>query len=178
MWKYDDRRMCQEIYPGIWLGPYSVCKDDSLLFELDIRSIILIRSENVQTEVSIVRPRPSPVGFEKNKIIEYETIHVSDTAVSSSMSEFRKFNFLISTLPGPVMVLGMTGINRSAAMVASWLIQTQRMSAINAIEHILIRRRCVAISSNLRRQLFEYEFLHQQEIPGNNESRTKRSLEE
>lgn len=156
-WEYDDRRTCQEIVSRVWLGPYIVGKDDDLLSYMHITDIILVRS---------------PVGVERDLLKErsdhyrYHVVEMNDSRIDSPHKIFSSFSDLVAQLSEEsgkrVLVLGLTGMNRSCALLAAYLIKYQSLSSDDALAYLASRRRCVSLSEALKRQLSEFEIFAKQ----------------
>ena len=172
-WTYDDRSKCQEVASRVWLGPHTVGKEESLLAELLVTDVLLVRSTSA-VEIANLRPRfPS---------IRYHVIEVADSAVASSLGAFRKAADLIHELlthsGNVVLVLGATGTSRSPAVVVAYLIAHLGLSSEIASEYLLLRRRCVAMSDGLKRQLVEFEVLSRIQFGNTQPVRSKRQFVE
>ena len=55
-WQYEMRRDMQEIIPGLWLGPYSCARDNSLLHLKGITHILCVRESNEEMMVRMRFP--------------------------------------------------------------------------------------------------------------------------
>lgn len=157
-WNYDDRRTCQEIFSRVWLGPYTVGKDYELLKELHVTDIILVRS-NEGIEKTVLK--------ERNQLIQYHTIEMNDSRVECPIKIFAYFSDLVTNIRNTddnrcILVLGLTGMNRSSALLAAFLIKTQSLTAIQSLDYLVSRRRCVSVSETLKRQLSEFEIFAKQ----------------
>lgn len=172
-WSYEDRRTCQEIVEGIWLGPHMCGKDAALLYEIKISDIILVRAGE-GAERLILKPRP------EIDWIAYHEIEMSDTSVDSSINLFASTSELLIRLRAAgsrVLVLGASGMSRSASLVAAYLMKEFGLSLEQTCEYLMSRRRCVSISEPLKRQLREFQVI----IPtlgASSQSRPKRQLDE
>jgi serine/threonine/tyrosine-interacting protein len=156
-WSYEDRSTCQEIIPRVWLGPYQVVKNNSLLQQLGITDIVFVRSSLPGPEQTLLNPALT--------VLPSQVIQMDDNTVSSSLKIFSFFeNFLRERLQeseqNVVLVVGLAGINRSASLLVAYIIKKQQMSVEQAIQTLTDRRRCVSISFSLRRQLAEFSLTH------------------
>lgn len=171
-WTYEERQNCQEIFSRVLLGPQNSSKDLSLLQRLRVTDIILVRSPS-GIETTMLRPR-----FEE---LRYHIIEMEDNAVVSSQRLFSSFvtqvNSLLAAEGVRVLVIGASGMNRSAALVAAAVIATHRLATDDAIEYLVGRRRCVAISAALMRQLKEFEVTSTAET-ATGTTRSKRNREQ
>ncbi len=143
-WTYEDRNTCQEIVRGVWLGPRSVGKQSSLITELGLTDIVLVRSVH---EESMLRPL-----FPE---FRYHVIEMEDNGIFSHQKIYSDFVSKIQS--GVWLVIGLTGMNRSASLLAALLMRTHNMSLTAAVDYLATRRRCACISPSLKRQLAEFE---------------------
>ena len=147
-WEYEDRHCCQEIIEGVFLGPSTIARDSSILSSNRISDIIIARSER---EKSFIKPREHPVP------VTYHVIDIDDSPVASCMSSFTLFLDLMKFLKNKrVLVIGMTGMNRSAALLCVLVVAKFSLTLSAAIEYMISRRRCVSISQNVVRQIDEF----------------------
>jgi len=163
----------QEIISNhLFLGPFGCGKDLNLLKSRAITDIVLARSSS---ESAFLKPRSMENG------IQYHVIEIEDSVVESSAHAMTKFlHFMTSrTDADRVLVLGMSGMNRSATLVAIYLIEKFLLSPESAIEYLITRRRCVGISVNLKRQLLEFSTARAAAAlaAGNPTERRKRRIE-
>jgi len=161
---------------GVFLGPSTTTRDSDFLQAQKISHIILARSER---EKSFLKPRDSPAE------IQYHVIDIDDSPITSCMASFLQFLDLIDSLTkqdNRVLVVGMTGMNRSAALVAVYVMHRFLFPVDTAIEYMISRRRCVSISQNVKRQMEEFAtakiaFLSQAVKPDTDSSNRKRRSE-
>ena len=172
-WSYEDRRTCQEIVEGIWLGPHMCGKDAALLCEIKISDIILVRAGE-GAERFCLKPRP------EIDWISYYEIEMTDTSLDSSLNLFASTSELLTRLRASgsrVLVLGASGLSRSASLVAAYLMKKFGLSLQQTCEYLMTRRRCVSISEPLKRQLREFQVIIAT-LGESTQSRPKRQLEE
>ena len=154
LWSYDDRNTCQEIIPRLWLGPHVVGRSEPLLSELRITDVICVQSATSAPERDLLRAR-----FPND--IRYHSIDMDDLRIVSNVRTFTNFVDLVSQiylLPDRViLVLGLTGMNRSASLIAAFLIKQFSLSLHDSRDYLMSRRRCVSISPSLTRQLAEFQ---------------------
>lgn len=153
-WSYDDRHNCQEIVSRVWLGPHTAAKLSNLHQEIGVTDIVYVRSSSSGPERDLLRPRSS--------VHRSFEVDIRDDGVSSCQKIFSLFvdslsRILLESETNVVLVLGLTGMNRSASLLAAFLIRAHGMDATQASQYLMTRRRCVAISVTLRRQLVEFE---------------------
>ncbi len=155
-WSYEDRNTCQEIVSRVWLGPHSVGRmTDMLETEIGVTDIVYVRSRGSSRERDLLQPRS--LSSSRSHVIE-----LNDDEVSSCQRIFSLFVDLLNTIlkeseRNTVLVLGLTAMNRSASLMAAFLIRTHGMNTFQATQYLMTRRRCIAISPSMRRQLVEFE---------------------
>ena len=152
-WSYDDRATCQQIVPRVWLGPHGILKNDQLLSKLGITYVFLVRSSGTGRERSLLDPSASP--------IPSSVIELDDNGVVSCQKPFTFFVIqlrekLEENETNNVVIVGLAGINRSASLLAAFLISQHQLSVEDAMKTLTDRRRCVSVSPSLRRQLVEF----------------------
>ena len=152
-WTYEDRETCQEIFCRVFLGPQACSKDAQLVDRLGISDVVLVRSAS-GIETTMLRPRLEG--------LRYHVVEMEDNATVSSQKSFSYFTSLLTEIfqacaDARVLVVGASGMNRSAALIAAALIGLHGMNADTAQEYLVGRRRCVSLSAALRRQLKEFE---------------------
>ena len=156
-WDYDDRRTCQEVVSRVWLGPYTVGKDAELLSSMKVTDIILVRATE-GVECNLLKAR-SPD-------FQYHVFEMTDSKIHCSLKVLSTFSELLTSLTNHhnkrILVLGLTGMNRSCALLAAYLMRAHSLSAQQALEYIASRRRCASVSETLKRQLWELEIFANQ----------------
>ena len=148
-WEYEDRHRCQEIFEGVFLGPSTITRDSDFLTTHKISNIVISRSVK---EENFLKPRKHDFP------INYHVIEIDDSPIASCMTSFEKFSSLVNHLSpeARILVIGMTGINRSAALVGILGMEKFGLSVDSIIEYLISRRRCVSISQNVKRQMMEF----------------------
>jgi hypothetical protein len=145
-WNYEDRNVAQEVLPGVWLGPHVVGRDKHALRRMCITDIILVHDDSIEKKLLSQR---FPDEF------RYHDFPMGRMIVST---RFVQFNQLLDGVTGrDVLVLGLTGTNRSAALLTGFIMARHNQPFESALEYVLSHRRCVAISDILRQQLREFE---------------------
>jgi len=152
-WRYDMRHQCQEILPGLLLGPFQVSKNLATLKELGISHIVCIR--DVKESFS-VRPR-FPESF------EYLVLDVQDSEEQNLIRLFpRAQQFINAALSrsGRVLVHCNGGISLSPAFVIMFVMQHYQLSWEDALHLVQNRRYCISPNGGFLTQIKEYESIY------------------
>jgi protein-tyrosine phosphatase len=157
----------------MWLGPHSVGRSEPLLAELSITDIVIVQSSVSAPERDLLRPR-----FPED--IKYHPINMDDIQIVSNMKRFHSFIHVVTEIhrfpDRVILVLGLTGMNRSASLIAAFLIQNFGLSLHESLDYLMSRRRCISISPSLSRQLAEFQASLVNSISA--DQRTKRSRDD
>ncbi|KAF9025612.1 protein-tyrosine phosphatase-like protein [Rhodocollybia butyracea] len=140
-WKYEMRRECQEILPGLLLGPFVASKSLETLTSLGITHIVCIRD---QKEAFSVKPR-FPDQF------MYMVLDVEDNEEQNLIRLFPGAKAFIDTAianRGRVLVHCNGGISLSPAFVVIRLHMVQN------------RRYCISPNGGFLTQIKEYEAIY------------------
>ncbi|KAF9488024.1 phosphatases II [Pleurotus eryngii] len=174
-WRYEMRRECQEILPGLLLGPFVASKSLETLQSLGVTHIVCIRDAK---EAFSVRPR-FPQQF------TYMTLDVEDNEEQNLIRLFpaaKKFIDDAISRNGRVLVHCNGGISLSPAFVVMFVMQYYNMSWEDALHTVQNRRYCISPNGGFLTQIKEYEAIYKaslalEESPyqnSNNVSRRKR----
>lgn len=152
-WKYEMRRECQEILPGLLLGPFSASKSLETLNSLDITHIVCIRDAK---EAFSVRPR-YPERF------QYMVLDVEDNEEQNLIRLFpcaKKFIDDAISAKGRVLVHCNGGISLSPAFVVMFVMQHYQLSWEDALHLVQNRRYCISPNGGFLTQIKEYEAIY------------------
>jgi len=152
-WRYDMRHQCQEILPGLLLGPFQVSKNLDSLKELGISHIVCIRDVK---EAFSVRPR-FPESF------EYLVLDVQDSEEQNLIRLFPRAQQFINTAlsqSGRVLVHCNGGISLSPAFVIMFVMQHYQLSWEDALHLVQNRRYCISPNGGFLTQIKEYESIY------------------
>jgi serine/threonine/tyrosine-interacting protein len=174
-WKYESRRQAQSILPFIYLGPSSAARDINFLREQGITMLLVIRdtttatsgllsgqkaarelgivsqSIDVQGNQELIRAFPRAINVINNHLVQaYRTL--KDTIRQPSS---------LDTPPawGKVLVWCESGNERSATVVAAYIMAMYNLDLVGAIQYIQTQRFCVAFDDGLKNLLFSYQQL-------------------
>jgi hypothetical protein len=166
-WSYFQRRSAQEIVPYLFLGP-ATAKTPQFFAENEITLILAIRDTS-QAEAGVLGPGKvaSELGIEfqsvdianqqefikafgtVNRIINEHLLCVyreqkkrdPESLVQQKDSNGR----IIDTVKGKVLVYCETGNERSATVVAAYLMSMYGLTVIHAVQFVASQRFCIAI---------------------------------
>jgi len=149
-WKYEMRRECQEILPGLILGPLQAAKSLDILRGLGISHVVCIR---VAKEAFSVKPR-FPDDF------KYMVVDLADSEEQNLIRYFPAAKGFIDTAiqgGGRVLVHCNGGISSSPAFVIMFVMQHFQISWEDALHYVQNRRYCISPNSGFITQIKEYE---------------------
>ncbi|TFY64178.1 hypothetical protein EVG20_g6033 [Dentipellis fragilis] len=178
-WKYDMRHQCQEILPGLLLGPFVVSKSLETLRSLGITHIVCIRDAK---EAFSVRPRyPDQFNYlvldvedneEQNLIRLFPQcvpiVPFTERILCDSLggNTYRANQFISTALShgGRVLVHCNGGISLSPAFVIMFVMQHHQMSWEDALHMVQNRRYCISPNGGFLTQIKEYESIYKANI--------------
>lgn len=183
-WKYESRREAQQILGHVWLGPCSAARDANFLRKNGITQLLSIRSGMAARANFFSRVPPDvklyTIDVESNHdliskfTLAHEIIdrHIHATlppelqAATAIPIEGRAFTERMRAytkttgnqiVGGSTMVMCETGNDRSAAVVASYIMQHLGATAIQAIQMIQAMRFCACFDDQVKWMLTGYE---------------------
>jgi len=149
-WKYEMRRECQEILPGLLLGPFQASKSLDMLRKLSVTHIVCIRDLK---EAFSVKPRFPD-------LFSYLVLDVQDNEEQNLIRVFPQAKSFIENAisqGGRVLVHCNGGISLSPAFVIMFVMQHYRISWEEALHYVQNRRYCISPNSGFITQIKEYE---------------------
>ncbi|KAF7797392.1 hypothetical protein EIP86_008587 [Pleurotus ostreatoroseus] len=152
-WTYEMRRQCQEILPGLLLGPLQASKSIETLKEHRITHILCIRDAK---EAFSVRPR-FPDQF------VYMVLDVEDNEEQNLIRIYPQANQFIEQAiaqNGRVLVHCNGGISLSPAFVVMYVMQHLQLSWEDALHLVQNRRYCISPNGGFLTQIKEYESIY------------------
>ncbi|KAJ3517620.1 hypothetical protein NMY22_g13923 [Coprinellus aureogranulatus] len=156
-WRYEMRRECQEILPGLFLGPFVASKSLDTLQGLGITHIVCIRDAK---EAFSVKPR-FPGTF------QYLTLDVEDNEEQNLIRLFpnaRRFITEAIAGGGRVLVHCNGGISLSPSFVVMFVMQHYQLSWEDALHLVQNRRYCISPNGGFLTQIKEYEAIYKANI--------------
>jgi len=152
-WRYEMRRECQEILPGLLLGPFTVSKQLDNMISLGITHIVCIRDAK---EAFSVYPR-FPDKF------QYMVLDVEDNEEQNLIRLFPGAQSFIQqaiAAGGRVLVHCNGGISLSPAFAIMFVMQHFRLSWEDALQYVQNRRYCISPNGGFLTQLKEWESIY------------------
>ncbi|AEO60694.1 hypothetical protein MYCTH_2310200 [Thermothelomyces thermophilus ATCC 42464] len=175
-WVYESRRQAQQVLSYLYLGPASAVKDRAFLEREGITMVLCARDARFATGtggegmlVSGVRRAVEGMG------VEVEGIDVADgrelvgafpvaaakvnqhlLAVAAAREGVGAGAGAGAERPGRVLVVCETGNDRSAAVVAAYLMAMYGLDTVQAVQFMQLKRFCVALGDDFRFQLQTY----------------------
>ncbi|CAO3608761.1 unnamed protein product [Cunninghamella blakesleeana] len=151
-WHYEMRREMQEILPGLYLGPLSVCRDKDYLRNFGITHILCILDMN---ELNLFK-RTLEITTNFNSHI----IQIADNQYQLLISHFPIGNkFIREALHqgGKVLVCCNGGMSRSPCFVIAYIMECFKVDAREAYHFVQSKRLCINPNDSFKSQLKEYE---------------------
>lgn len=172
-WKYESRRQAQSILAFLYLGPSSAARDVKFLKEQGITMLLVIRDtatassgllsgQRIAKELGIVSKAIDVQGTQ-------ELIHSFSQAIETINQHLvEAYRVLKDTVQpsqspgtptawGKVLVWCESGNERSATIVAAYLMTMYDMDLIGAIQYLQTQRFCVAFDDRLKNLLYSYQ---------------------
>ncbi|KAI6123460.1 phosphotyrosine protein [Pisolithus croceorrhizus] len=152
-WRYEMRRECQEILPGLLLGPFQASKSLSALKNLGVTHIVCIRDRK---EAFSVKPR-FPDQF------HYLVLDVEDNEEQNVIRLFPEADQFIQqamSQGGKVLVHCNGGISLSPAFVVMFVMRHCQLSWEDALRLVQNRRYCISPNGGFLTQIKEYESIY------------------
>ena len=178
-WKYEQRRMAQQILPFLYLGPMAAARDKAFLQREGITMVLVVRNTmsaqakllgtKAAEELGLASKMIDVAGNQEliaafPKAIELINLHLSTmyqrdqarAAEGVSYSEGHQ-----NVTPGKVLIFCETGNERSAALVTAYIMAMYATDLIKAIQIVQAQRFAVAFDDSLRNLLSTYEAILQ-----------------
>ncbi|KII90583.1 hypothetical protein PLICRDRAFT_157805 [Plicaturopsis crispa FD-325 SS-3] len=152
-WRYEMRRECQEIVPGLLLGPFQASKSLETLQALGVTHIVCIRDAK---EAFSVKPR-----FPDR--LTYMVLDVEDSEEQNLIRLFPDAKRFIDNAiqsGGRVLVHCNGGISLSPAFAIMYAMVTFRLSWEDALHMVQNRRYCISPNGGFLTQIKEYESIY------------------
>ncbi|KAK9355341.1 protein-tyrosine phosphatase-like protein [Lipomyces doorenjongii] len=151
-WRYESRRLAQQIYPHLWLGPRNVAKDEKFLQDNNVKLVLAITTPQAW---EIMKSRYADKS-------EYQGLPVSNYI--ELVKSFPLAKQLIDQTRdngGSTLLYCETGNEKSAAVAVAYVMESNGWDLIRSIQFVQARRFCVALDDNMKFQLRSYETLCQ-----------------
>lgn len=176
-WKYEQRRMAQQILPFLYLGPMSAAKDRNFLQGEGITMVIAVRNTKSAQAQLLGSKAAQELGIETAMIDvagNQELIAAFPRAIESINShlsamyqqdQVRRKQAAASgqadlpSTPGKVLVFCESGNERSATLVTAYIMAMYATDLVKAIQIVQAQRFAVAFDDSLRNLLSTYEII-------------------
>ncbi|EFW16393.1 hypothetical protein D8B26_005733 [Coccidioides posadasii str. Silveira] len=167
-WEYSLRRQAQRVLPFLYLGPTSMARNIEFLKREGITLVYAIRSRHISHDVIVNADKTAMAAG-----IESDRINVEDynELIKMFPDAIRRINNHIcccpehSSPPGPaekkVLVFCETGNERSATLIAAYLMVMYNLRLYAALGQVQARRLCVNIDYPVREVLWSFESILQ-----------------
>jgi hypothetical protein len=169
LWTWNSRHRAQPILDFLWLGPHSVVRDRAFMDQEKFTMILMVRdkkladfgfmgakrlSEKTDTvvdsvDVSSQRPLSSVFGAAVEKINSHLLSRHADQCEYVVVDGKR--------YPGKVLVCCETGNDRSAVIVAAYLMKVYSATFIEAAQFVNLTRFCASFNDDMRNILKAWE---------------------
>ncbi|KAK3687311.1 dual specificity phosphatase [Podospora appendiculata] len=176
-WVYESRRTAQPVLDFLYLGPASVARDRDFLTQAGITMILVARdtrmaarfmnvqrtaealhivTESIDTSGSheLIRAFPSAIQKINGHLLDvYRSQVVHDPELGSGKAAIDSANFK----RGKVLVCCESGNDRSALLVAAYLMDMFGLDLIHAVQFLSLQRFCVNLDDEAKNLLQSYE---------------------
>ncbi|KAI7890858.1 protein-tyrosine phosphatase-like protein [Mucor mucedo] len=150
-WRYEMRRELQEIVPGVFLGPFSACRQFEELKATGITHVVCFVDQN---EARLFRTENLAQYF------HYQQFIVSDSNLQNLIQYFPNTSEYIHNVisqQGKVVVCCNGGMSRSPTFVIAYVMEVFKIDASQAYHFVQGRRLCINPNDGFKSQLKEYE---------------------
>jgi serine/threonine/tyrosine-interacting protein len=176
-WKYEQRRMAQQILPFLFLGPVSAARDRAFLQREGITMVLAVRNTmsahakllgtKVAQELGIEGKMIDVAGNQEliaafPRAIEAINIHLStmyQRAQVSGAGFTASAQGQLPSTPGKVLVFCESGNERSATLVTAYIMAMYSTGMVKALQIVQAQRFAVAFDDSLRNLLSTYEII-------------------
>lgn len=178
-WKYESRRTAQSVLPFLYLGPVNAANDADFLQTNGITMVLAVRNTK-SAQAKLLRSKTAAIlGIENHTIdvagnqeliaafpegIELINAHLSamcpDKREQNTSGQFYADDHA-KWATGKVLVYCETGNDRSALLVAAYIMAMFSMNLVNAIQVIQVQRFAVAYDDDSREVLQTYDSILQ-----------------
>ena len=180
-WKYEQRRMAHRILPFLYLGPVSAARDKDYLQAEGITMVLAIRNtmsaqakllgSKAASDLHIQHAAIDVAGNQEliaafPRATELINSHLSTMynrqQVKSAMHNLNiAQDGAVTPGKGKVLVFCESGNERSAAVVAAYMMAMYSMDLIKTIQIVQAQRFCVSLDDSLKNLLHSYEIILQ-----------------
>lgn len=174
-WKYEQRRMAQQILPFLFLGPVAASRDRAFLQREGITMVLAVRNTMSAHAKLLGTKVAQELGIEGKIIdvtgnqeliaafpmaIEAINIHLStmyQRAQVSGAAATAVAQGQLPPVPGKVLVFCESGNERSATLVTAYIMAMYCTGLVKAVQIVQAQRFAIAFDDSLRNLLSTYE---------------------
>ncbi|KAF2245407.1 phosphatases II [Trematosphaeria pertusa] len=155
-WAYERRRQAQMILPWLYLGPLTAAKDRDFLRREGITMVLAIRARDNSMNGALKIAKESCHEVATIEAANYFTLigKFSETTrmINQHVAKFRKYTAAIGTPQlGKVLVFCESGNEKSAAVVAAYLMETlEEFDYIKSMQVCQAQRFCVNFDDTVK----------------------------
>lgn len=178
-WRYEQRRMAQQVLPFMYLGPVSAARDINFLQSSKITMVLAVRNTMSAQAKLLGSKAAADLGIETQTLdvagnqeliaafprgIQIVNAHLSamyQAQQSRLLEGTTSVQNVSSSAPGKVLVYCESGNERSASFVAAYLMAMYSMRLLKAIQIVQAQRFCVAFDDPSKILLQTYEAILQ-----------------
>lgn len=168
-WKYEHRRFAQSIIPFLFLGPSAASKDIEYLKREGITLLLAIRdTKSAIAKMLSGEKVAATLGIEANAVdvsgnqelisaFPRATRIINEHLVRAYKHRVANGGKADGSSFGRVLVFCESGNERSAVVVAAYLMATYGLDLVAAIQYVQSQRFCVAFDDGLKNLLYSYQ---------------------
>ena len=163
-WKYEQRRTAQPVLPYLYLGPSTTARSQEFVRGHGITLLLAVRSgATARARSSILDPtkfasscgiqsltldldEPYDLMTRLPQTVKAINDHVEQSCNGVTLSS-------LDQIPGKVLVFCESGNERSATVVAAYLMVLYGFSVVQAVQMIQSQRFCIAIDDGMKHML-------------------------
>lgn len=158
-WNYDQRWSAQPIIEGICLGPTNVVRDHSYLQSTGITMVVVVCSNWVKNNrLKSVTMAGEVLGLDSQYIAlenDAQIIHDLDNVFQLFAAHGKRLDDLGQQ--SKILVTCETGNDRSAAVVAAFIMALYGESMITVLQFMSLKRFCINFSEDTKRMLLAWQ---------------------
>lgn len=182
-WRYEDRRKAQSMLDYLYLGPLSVVRDRAWLHKEGITMLLAARDATfAQARLMSLERTANELGIEAGYVDvanRQELIQSFPAAVNMINTHMLRVHHASGGAQrGKVLVFCETGSDRSAAIVAAYLMAMYGRDIVAAIQFVGLRRFCTTFDDDIKLLLRSYDDILNAKRMVAQEARMKRLVEE
>lgn len=154
-WRYEYRRVAQQIDDTLWLGPLCVVRKEEFLQEHNIR--VLISISDIRMVPAVVRHKYEPSGDFKCLSYDPGNRFNSPLQIVSQLTDICKIIEEAEQMGVSSLVYCESGNDASAIVATSYMIYKYHMSFVKAIQHVQSKRFSIALDDAAKYNLRTFE---------------------